>query len=164
MEKQHRLAEDITATKKCCTAILDVLYQAKEWKLLNEHILLLAKRRSQLKQVLHRQLCILPLCNAHEQSDLIAAACTLAGSASLRAAGHGVHRAHTRQGDARGAHKDAAVCHRGQGGLLSRLLKLHAWQPCPATLLACCAMPLRRMFERRMRAGRRSLSRSSARG
>ena len=58
LEKQHRLAEDITATKKCCTAILDVLYQAKEWKLLNEHILLLAKRRSQLKQVLRKLLLL----------------------------------------------------------------------------------------------------------
>lgn len=51
LEKQQRLAEDVTGTKLCCTAILDILYQAKEWKLLNEHILLLAKRRSQLKQV-----------------------------------------------------------------------------------------------------------------
>lgn len=51
LEKQHRLGEDITATKLCCTAILDALFEAKEWKLLNEHILLLAKRRSQLKQV-----------------------------------------------------------------------------------------------------------------
>lgn len=51
LEKQHRLGEDITATKLCCTAILDALFEANEWKLLNEHILLLAKRRSQLKQV-----------------------------------------------------------------------------------------------------------------
>ena len=51
LEKQQRLAEDVTGTKLCCTAILDILFEAKEWKLLNEHILLLAKRRSQLKQV-----------------------------------------------------------------------------------------------------------------
>lgn len=51
MEKQHRLGEDVTATKMCCTAILEVLYEAKDWKSLNEHILLLSKRRSQLKQV-----------------------------------------------------------------------------------------------------------------
>ena len=51
MEKQQRLAEDITGTKMACTAIIEVLYNAKDWKLLNEHILLLAKRRSQLKQV-----------------------------------------------------------------------------------------------------------------
>ena len=51
LEKQHRLAEDVTATKICCNAIVETLSLAKEWKLLNEHILLLAKRRSQLKQV-----------------------------------------------------------------------------------------------------------------
>ena len=51
LEKQHRLGEDVTATKICCTAIIETLFLAKEWKLLNEHILLLAKRRSQLKQV-----------------------------------------------------------------------------------------------------------------
>lgn len=51
LEKQSRLSEDITSTKMCCKAILDVLYNAKDWQQLNEHILLLAKRRSQLKQV-----------------------------------------------------------------------------------------------------------------
>lgn len=51
LEKQHRLGEDVTATKICCNAIIETLFLAKEWKLLNEHILLLAKRRSQLKQV-----------------------------------------------------------------------------------------------------------------
>ena len=51
LEKQSRLSEDITSTKMCCKAILDVLYHAKDWQQLNEHILLLAKRRSQLKQV-----------------------------------------------------------------------------------------------------------------
>ncbi|KAK9823540.1 hypothetical protein WJX72_003562 [[Myrmecia] bisecta] len=50
LEKQQRLAEDVTGTKLACTAILDVLFEAKEWAQLNEHILLLAKRRSQLKQ------------------------------------------------------------------------------------------------------------------
>ena len=55
VEKQQRLAEDITATKMACTAILEVLFNAGEWQLLNENILLLAKRRSQLKQV--RNLC-----------------------------------------------------------------------------------------------------------
>lgn len=51
LEKQSRLSEDITSTKMCCKAILEVLYNAKDWQQLNEHILLLAKRRSQLKQV-----------------------------------------------------------------------------------------------------------------
>ncbi|CAL5228222.1 g11312 [Coccomyxa viridis] len=52
LEKQHRLGEDVTATKICCNAIVETLFLAKEWKLLNEHILLLAKRRSQLKQAI----------------------------------------------------------------------------------------------------------------
>ena len=51
LEKQSRLSEDITSTKMCCKAILEVLYEAGDWGQLNEHILLLAKRRSQLKQV-----------------------------------------------------------------------------------------------------------------
>ncbi|KAK9797011.1 hypothetical protein WJX73_004598 [Symbiochloris irregularis] len=50
LEKQHRLAENVTLTKACCLAVLDVLFEAQQWKDLNEHILLLAKRRSQLKQ------------------------------------------------------------------------------------------------------------------
>ena len=41
----------------CCKAILEVLYNAGDWQQLNEHILLLAKRRSQLKQVWHDRLC-----------------------------------------------------------------------------------------------------------
>lgn len=51
LEKTSRLAEDITATKACCAAVLEVCFQAKEWKLLEEQIMLLAKRRSQFKQV-----------------------------------------------------------------------------------------------------------------
>lgn len=50
LEKQSRLAEDITSTKMCCKAILEVLFNAGDWQQLNENILLLAKRRSQLKQ------------------------------------------------------------------------------------------------------------------
>jgi hypothetical protein len=53
LEKQNRLGEDVTGTKLCCAAVLDVLFSAGEWKLLCENILLLAKRRSQLKQVRH---------------------------------------------------------------------------------------------------------------
>uniref|UniRef100_A0A061QT58 26S proteasome regulatory subunit N5 n=1 Tax=Tetraselmis sp. GSL018 TaxID=582737 RepID=A0A061QT58_9CHLO len=51
LEKVHRLAEDSQATKMCCQAILEACFNAKDWKLLNEHIILLAKRRAQLKQV-----------------------------------------------------------------------------------------------------------------
>lgn len=55
LEKTSRLAEDIAATKACCAAVLDVCYQLKDWKLLEEQIMLLSKRRSQMKQV-----CCLP--------------------------------------------------------------------------------------------------------
>jgi hypothetical protein len=51
LEKSARLAEDVTATKAACIGVLELVYQAKQWKLLEEQILLLAKRRSQLKQV-----------------------------------------------------------------------------------------------------------------
>lgn len=51
LEKQHRLGEDVAGTKLCCAAVLEVLFEAGEWKLLCENIVLLAKRRSQLKQV-----------------------------------------------------------------------------------------------------------------
>lgn len=65
LEKQSRLAEDITSTKMCCKAILEVLFEAGDWQQLNEHILLLAKRRSQLKQVmLPGQCCILHMLSA----------------------------------------------------------------------------------------------------
>eukprot|EP00798_Chlamydomonas_sp_ICE-L_P019746 gene19746-26438_t len=50
LEKSSRLAEDITATKACCTAILTACFEAKDWKLLDENVILLSKRRSQLKQ------------------------------------------------------------------------------------------------------------------
>uniref|UniRef100_A0A7S0WTH9 PCI domain-containing protein n=1 Tax=Chlamydomonas leiostraca TaxID=1034604 RepID=A0A7S0WTH9_9CHLO len=52
LEKMSRLAEDITAAKASCSAVLEVCYQAKQWKLLEEQIMLLAKRRSQLKQAI----------------------------------------------------------------------------------------------------------------
>lgn len=52
LEKSSRLAEDITATKACCSAILSVCFTAKKWKLLEEQIMCLSKRRSQLKQAI----------------------------------------------------------------------------------------------------------------
>ena len=51
IEKAQRLAEDVTGTRMACTAVLDVLFDAKDWAGINEHIILLSKRRSQLKQV-----------------------------------------------------------------------------------------------------------------
>ena len=51
IEKAQRLAEDVTGTRLACTAVLDVLFDAKDWPGINEHVILLSKRRSQLKQV-----------------------------------------------------------------------------------------------------------------
>jgi 26S proteasome regulatory subunit N5 len=51
LEKTARVAEDVTASKAACSAILEVCYAAKDWRQLEEHIVLLAKRRGQLKQV-----------------------------------------------------------------------------------------------------------------
>lgn len=50
-EKQVRLAADVAGTKKVVTEIIRLCYEGKAWKTLNEQILLLSKRRSQLKQV-----------------------------------------------------------------------------------------------------------------
>jgi hypothetical protein len=41
---------DFAATPRFCVAILEVLHRAGDWKGINEHIVLLSKRRAQLKQ------------------------------------------------------------------------------------------------------------------
>ena len=46
----HAQQADFAATPRFCVAILDVLRQAGDWKGINEHIVLLSKRRAQLKQ------------------------------------------------------------------------------------------------------------------
>ena len=46
-----RLAADVAGTRKVVIEIIQLCYEAKAWKTLNEQILLLSKRRSQLKQV-----------------------------------------------------------------------------------------------------------------
>ncbi|KAF2573489.1 hypothetical protein F2Q70_00006394, partial [Brassica cretica] len=50
-EKQMRLAENVAGTRKAATEILQLCFEAKDWKLLNEQILNLSKKRGQLKQV-----------------------------------------------------------------------------------------------------------------
>ncbi|CAM6038541.1 unnamed protein product [Sphagnum compactum] len=50
LEKQARLAADITGTRKVVIAIMQLCYEARAWKTLIEQILVLSKRRSQLKQ------------------------------------------------------------------------------------------------------------------
>lgn len=49
-EKQMRLAENVAGTRKAATEILQLCFDAKDWKLLNEQILNLSKKRGQLKQ------------------------------------------------------------------------------------------------------------------
>lgn len=49
-------AADITGTKKVVAGILETCFEAGDWKALNEQIVLLSKRRAQLKQV-HSRCC-----------------------------------------------------------------------------------------------------------
>lgn len=50
VEKQMRLAGDVAGTKKAVCDILQLCFEAKAWKTLNDQIMLLSKRRGQLKQ------------------------------------------------------------------------------------------------------------------
>jgi hypothetical protein len=48
---RHTQAADVTGTKLAVVAIVRACFQAKAWAALNENVLLVSKRRSQLKQV-----------------------------------------------------------------------------------------------------------------
>ncbi|KAG0455024.1 hypothetical protein HPP92_023919 [Vanilla planifolia] len=50
VEKHMRLAGDVVGTKKAVVEIVELCYQAGAWKTLNDQIVLIAKRRGQLKQ------------------------------------------------------------------------------------------------------------------
>lgn len=50
LEKQTRTGSDMVSTSRVLVAIVQICYESKNWSVLNEHISLLAKRRSQLKQ------------------------------------------------------------------------------------------------------------------
>ncbi|XP_022742665.1 26S proteasome non-ATPase regulatory subunit 12 homolog A [Durio zibethinus] len=50
VEKQMRFAGDVAGTKKAVTDILQLCFEDKDWKSLNEQIVNLAKKRGQLKQ------------------------------------------------------------------------------------------------------------------
>ncbi|XP_057492858.1 26S proteasome non-ATPase regulatory subunit 12 homolog A-like isoform X2 [Actinidia eriantha] len=50
VEKQMRLAGDVAGTKTAATDILQLCFEARAWKTLNDQIVLLSKRRGQLKQ------------------------------------------------------------------------------------------------------------------
>lgn len=51
VEKQMRLGGDVSGTRKAAMDIIQLCYQARAWKTLNDQILVLSKRRGQLKQV-----------------------------------------------------------------------------------------------------------------
>jgi len=52
LEKKTRLASDMNSTRELAHAILQLLRDFNKWKLLNNHISLLCKRRAQLKKVM----------------------------------------------------------------------------------------------------------------
>lgn len=52
LEKQTRTAADAISTGRILVSIVKYCYAREEWDLLNEHILTLSKRRSQLKQAI----------------------------------------------------------------------------------------------------------------
>lgn len=51
IEKQLRLSANVVGTRRLVVAIIQLCYDARAWKTLNEQIILLSKRRAQLKQV-----------------------------------------------------------------------------------------------------------------
>ncbi|KAL5209726.1 hypothetical protein ABZP36_005349 [Zizania latifolia] len=52
VEKQMRLAADVAGTRKAAIDIVELCYKAGAWKTLNDQIVLLSKRRGQLKQAI----------------------------------------------------------------------------------------------------------------
>jgi 26S proteasome regulatory subunit N5 len=51
VKKQMRLAGEVAGTRKSVIDIVELCYRAGVWKTLNDQIVLLSKRRGQLKQV-----------------------------------------------------------------------------------------------------------------
>lgn len=56
LEKQTRLGADMQSTSRLLVAIIRLCFDQREWELLNEHILLLTKRRNQLKQAVTKMI------------------------------------------------------------------------------------------------------------
>nr|XP_018902865.1 PREDICTED: 26S proteasome non-ATPase regulatory subunit 12 [Bemisia tabaci] len=50
LEKQTRTNVDLTSTSRVLVTVVEICYNAKNWNALNEHIILLSKRRSQIKE------------------------------------------------------------------------------------------------------------------
>ena len=51
-EKKARLAGELSPTRKACLAILDLCSELDDWSALNQNMLIISKRRAQLKQVI----------------------------------------------------------------------------------------------------------------
>uniref|UniRef100_A0A0R3TIF8 PCI domain-containing protein n=1 Tax=Rodentolepis nana TaxID=102285 RepID=A0A0R3TIF8_RODNA len=50
LEKQTRLASDAISTGRLLVCIVDILGELKQWQKLNEHLIIMSKKRNQLKQ------------------------------------------------------------------------------------------------------------------
>ncbi|XP_078457602.1 26S proteasome non-ATPase regulatory subunit 12 [Lampetra fluviatilis] len=50
LEKQTRTASDMVSTSRILVGIVQICFEAKDWDALNENIIIMTKRRSQLKQ------------------------------------------------------------------------------------------------------------------
>ena len=112
-------AADVPGTKLAVVAVVRVCFQCKAWAALNENVLLLSKRRAQLKQARPGAVCVVLL------------SCSpLPGScAGHRRGGAGVHdflERHARPGHQGGADQHAGQRVRGQGAPQNR------HRPCPA--------------------------------
>lgn len=47
---------DLASTSRLLVTIINICFEQKEWELLNEHILILTKRRNQLKQAVTKMI------------------------------------------------------------------------------------------------------------
>ncbi|CAB4007558.1 26S proteasome non-ATPase regulatory subunit 12 [Paramuricea clavata] len=56
LEKQTRLGADLASTSRLLVTVIKMCFEQKEWELLNEHILILTKRRNQLKQAVTKMI------------------------------------------------------------------------------------------------------------
>lgn len=56
LEKLTRPASDIRSTRRLLVAIVQLCYKAKNWKTLNEYIIIMTKRRSQIKHAITKMI------------------------------------------------------------------------------------------------------------
>ncbi|GLV44894.1 RecQ5 helicase [Carabus blaptoides fortunei] len=73
LEKQTRTGADMISTGRVLVAIVQICREANNWPALNEHIILLAKRRSQLKQAVAKmvQECCLYVEQAPDKETMV---------------------------------------------------------------------------------------------